>query len=68
MKKSRLKHLLTGLPAAAQSHMDLKNLKDTEEFLEALIKLDKWRAESKDQQRGTSMPDCWRQQMTLGRR
>ena len=50
----RLKHLTKGLNAAAQIHMDLKSPATTEEFLQALIKYDKWQEEEKSQQRVTT--------------
>ena len=51
--ETRLKHLTKGLNAAAQLHMDLKQPSTTEEFLEALIKYDKWQEENKVQQKTT---------------
>lgn len=54
---TRLKHLTKGLNAAAQLHMDLKNPGTTEEFLQALIKYDKWHEEEKIQQRSTTSFD-----------
>ena len=45
--ETRLKHLTKGLDAAAQLHMDLKNPGTVEEFLQALIKHDKWHHEGK---------------------
>ena len=51
----RLKHLTKGLNAAAQIHMDLKSPGTTEEFLQDLVKYDKWQEEGKIQQsRNTS--------------
>lgn len=38
----RIKHLSKGLDAETQLHMDLKNPVTTEEFLQALIKYEKW--------------------------
>jgi ElaB/YqjD/DUF883 family membrane-anchored ribosome-binding protein len=44
-EKIRLRHLQKGLDSAAQRHMDLKNPATTEEFLQALVKYDKWQEE-----------------------
>lgn len=55
--ETRLKHLTKGLNAVAQLHMDLKKPSTTEEFLEALIKYDKWQEENKVQQRATMPVD-----------
>ncbi len=49
----RLKHFIKGLNPAAQLHMDSKSPSTTEEFLESLIKYDKWH-EEKPQQRGNT--------------
>ena len=54
---TRLKHLIKGLNAAAQIHMDLKSPETTEEFLQALVKYDKWQEEGKIQQRSTTSFD-----------
>ncbi|CAM4747325.1 unnamed protein product [Rotaria magnacalcarata] len=51
--ETRLKHLTKGLNAAAQLHMDLKSPATSEEFLQALIKYDKWQEEEKNQVRAT---------------
>ncbi|CAF4629407.1 unnamed protein product, partial [Rotaria socialis] len=51
--ETRLKHLTKGLNAAAQLHMDLKSPATLEEFLQALIKYDKWQEEEKNQVRAT---------------
>lgn len=53
----RLKHLTKGLNAAAQIHMDLKSPGTTEEFLQALVKYDKWQEEEKIQQRSNTSFD-----------
>jgi hypothetical protein len=50
----RLKHLHKGLNATTQLHMDLKGPSSTEEFLQALIKYDKWQEEEKAQQQNTT--------------
>ena len=42
---TRIKHLNKGLDAQTQLHMDLKNPGTTEEFLQALIKYEKWQQE-----------------------
>jgi hypothetical protein len=55
--ETRLKHLTKGLNATAQLHMDLKSPGTTEEFLQALIKHDKWQEEEKIQQRSTTSFD-----------
>jgi len=49
-EETRLKHLTKGLNAVAQLHMDLKSPDTTEEFLQALIKYDKWQEEKIQQQ------------------
>ena len=49
--ETRLKHLTKGLNATAQLHMDLKSPATAEEFLQALIKYDKWQEEEKIQVR-----------------
>ena len=54
---TRLKHLIKGLNAAAQRHMDLKNPTTTEKFLEALIQYDKWQEEEKNHQRPSATFD-----------
>ncbi|CAF4617830.1 unnamed protein product, partial [Didymodactylos carnosus] len=58
--ETRLKHLTKGLNAAAQLHMDLKSPDTTEEFLQALIKYDKWQEEEKIQQKATTSFDHYR--------
>jgi signal recognition particle subunit SEC65 len=50
-EEKRIKHLIQGLNPNARLHMDLKNPNNTEEFLEALIKFDKWQMEEQNQQR-----------------
>jgi hypothetical protein len=55
--ETRLKHLTKGLNATTQLHMDLKSPGTTEEFLQALIKHDKWQEEEKIQQRSTTSFD-----------
>ncbi|CAF1481203.1 unnamed protein product [Rotaria sp. Silwood1] len=55
--ETRLRHLTKGLNAAAQIHMDLKSPATAEEFLQALIKYDKWQEEGKIQVRATTSFD-----------
>ncbi|CAF1394596.1 unnamed protein product [Adineta ricciae] len=49
----RIKHLGKGLDTDTRLHMDLKNPNTTEEFLQALIKYEKWKGEKQQQQTGT---------------
>ena len=41
-EETRVRHLKKGLDSATQRHMDLKNPHNIEDFLEALIKCEKW--------------------------
>ncbi|CAF1523796.1 unnamed protein product [Adineta ricciae] len=57
----RIKHLTQGLNPNAQLHMDLKHPNTTEEFLEALLKFDKWQMEEQKQQQYHATFDQQRQ-------
>ncbi|CAF1310440.1 unnamed protein product [Adineta ricciae] len=50
---TRIKHLGKGLDTDTRLHMDLKNPNTTEEFLQALIKYEKWKGEKQQPQKGT---------------
>ena len=56
-EESRVRHLKKGLDSATQRHMDLKDPQNTEEFLEALIKYDKWQEEEIAQRNGVAAVD-----------
>ncbi|CAF1573858.1 unnamed protein product, partial [Adineta steineri] len=56
-EEKRIKHLIQGLNPNARLHMDLKKPSNTEEFLEALIKFDKWQMEEQNQQRTQTSSD-----------
>ena len=52
---NKIKHLTQGLHPNALLHMELKNPNTTEEFLEALIKFDKWKMEEQNQRNQSTL-------------